>query len=369
MPAPPPPWCAAALALLVLWWAAGRRAPAGARRRMHLVADAHGNEALVLAAHVAGRAALVLVDTAYAGAPVISTSFLAVQGECARGAVPARYARALALLRGAAARPRRRQAAVQRLVAGGRCRAYTAGCTMRLMGIGATHEARADLLLCPAIALDGAAAPSHLDAAGDVMVTHPLPGSPHILTVDYLLHRAPCVLRPAAGEMLVGLPPWHAAPLAAAFEFFPARLAGGAFVVPMEVGGAALRVVVDTGANAPLSLAAGAVAKLRTCAEPAAPVRATQTGVNGERVCSDVLLARVRLGRLDLGEVHVFANDGAVAGADGYAGMGLLRALDVWLEPTRIGFRRSGLPPRAPTALRAGRCAEGARRPACAAGG
>ena len=29
------------------------------------------------------------------------------------------------------------------------CRSFTSGCTMRLMGIGTTTEARADMLLCP----------------------------------------------------------------------------------------------------------------------------------------------------------------------------------------------------------------------------
>jgi len=59
-------------------------------------------------------------------------------------------------------------------------------------------------------------------------------------------------------------------------------------------------------------------------------------------------LATVQIGKLNLGTVNVFANTHDVAGADGYAGMGLLRALDMWIDPSRIGFRRSGLPTRTP---------------------
>ena len=79
----------------------------------------------------------------------------------------------------------------------------------------------------------------------------------------------------------------------------------------------------------------------------------------GERVCSDVVHARVRVGGLDLGDVEVFANASEVEGADGYAGMGLLRALDLWLEPGRLGVRRSGLPPRGSDVTAAGDCGRG----------
>jgi hypothetical protein len=325
--------------------------------RLHLVADRGGNEALLLDAHVAGRRSLFLLDTAYAGAPVLSTSFLAVEGKCVRGSVQGRYATAMELLRNDVSEDDR-HAALDVLLRGGRCRAYTSGCTMRLMGIGETTEAQADMLLCPALSLDGvstAAAPS-----ADVFVTNPLRGSPHILTTDYLLHRAPCVLSPKRGTLR-----FRAAPLdSIGFTFFPARLVGGAFAVTMTVGEVDLSIVVDTGASAPLSVAASAVKRLRVCGRPDEPQRVTQGGVNGERVCSDVLHAPVRIGTLDMGRVPVFANSHEVQGADGYAGMGLLRALDLWMEPGRLGLRRSGLEVTAPSVAK-GKCAANAL-PACA---
>lgn len=325
-------------------------------RRVWLVADATGNEALVVDAEVAGRRTLFLIDTAYAGAPVLSTTFLCVEHKCAWGDVASRYRRALALL--PTVSDDARATSVRRLLAAGRCRGFTSGCTMRLMGIGETTETQSDMLLCPAIGLNGRMGAQGSSPDADVLVSNPLKGSPHILTTDYLLHRAPVLLCPRAGVLRLRAPPTDAL----GFEFFAARSVGGAFAVPMTVGGRQLEIVVDTGAAAPLSLAASAAATLETCESSATQV--TQVGVNGERICSDVLTAPVRLGRIDLGVVPVFANDHEVQGADGYAGMGLLRCLDLWLEPARIGFRRSGLPAKAP-ATTTGSC--GKRLPQCSA--
>jgi hypothetical protein len=351
--------------------------PRAGRHRLALVHDGHGNEALVLAAHLGGEDdALFLLDTAYAGAPVVSTSFLAVSRAARRDGHPsddlqARYLASLAALR---ARPwnRAQRLAVDALLAlpsGRRCRAYTSGCVMRLMGIGATTEARSDMLLCPALLpYESNAKGGATDGVGDVLVTHALPGTPHILTVDFLLHRAPCLVLPARQLLVLGA----AEDGEDDFQYHPARLVGGAFAVPMRVGGTRLFIVLDTGASAPLSLAPQAVARLARCRPLASPRKATQVGVNGERVCSDVLEAHVRVtateGRpIDLGTVQVLANSHDVEGADGYAGMGLLRALDLRFEAHRVGLRLSGLPPREAASLAHGACSRAARHmPRCA---
>lgn len=379
----------AALGVLLVLLEARRVARGAARRartaRVALVEDERGNEALVVRATLSGMPTLFLVDTAYAGAPVLSKAFLAVQARARGAARPSTgdfyRASVRALERRAdggkggggkgadqgaddqGADDQSADGAVARmLLATGRCRAFTSGCTMRLMGIGATSEAHADMLLCPALRLDGVAsdrdaAPA---AAADVLVTHPLPQSTHILTIDYLLHRAPCVLCPREGTLALRLTYAEQLAAAPAFEFHAARLLGGAFVVPMHVGGARLDVVLDTGAAAPLSLSPRAVRALRSCRATAH--KAVQGGVNGERVCSDVVYASVRVGSHALGDVQVFANSHDVEGADGYAGMGLLRAFDLWFEPRRVGLRRSGLPPRASAGLTSGSCGE---RPPC----
>ena len=311
-------------------------------RNLHLVRDASGNECLLVRASLAGRSTVFLVDTAYAGAPVLSLTFLARQarGECSTRDLASCMRR---LRRGASADDAREGYEVLRALLLRECRSFTSGCTMRLMGIGETKEAQSDMLLCPGLRLEGVASPSSVDA--DDFVTNPLRGNPHILTSDYLLHRAPALLRMGAQTLELQVSAARQLALGPTFDFQPARFAGGAFVVKMLVGDGELDVVVDTGAAAPLSVSKAAASKIKRRTRPDPPRRITQVGVNGERVCSDVHRARVRVGKtLDLGEVDVLFNSHPVEGADAYAGMGLLRAVDVWLEPRRIGFRRSGLP-------------------------
>jgi hypothetical protein len=357
----------AALAVIAL---ARRRA---GEHELELARDALGNESLVAWARVAGRRALVMVDTAYAGPPVLSTSYLALQGRCESGGLPSwpsageAHARCTRALR-AEVREDDRHAAIAALLRDGACRAFTSGCTMRLMGIGTTTEAQADMLLCAGVRLAGGDPNAPAGVGGvdaDVFVTHPLHGSVHILTNDFLLHRAPCVVEPRAGRLRFGLPPLAQLRLRPTFELHPAVFVGGAFAVPMDVGGVTLRIVVDTGAAAALSLGRSAADRLATCGRGATARHATQAGVNGERVCSDVLSARVAIGSIAFEDVEVFANATEVEGAHGYAGMGLLRAVDLWLEPTAIGFRRSGLAPRRSDATAPGDC--GRPLPQCAA--
>jgi hypothetical protein len=331
--------------------------------RLVLAADDDGHETLVVAGTGAYRDALFLVDTAYAGAPVLSTSYLATLAEgtsgLLRGSVEARYRAAVRRLRQGVAADARHAALAR--VRHTTCRAFTSGCTMRLMSIGTIAEAQSDMLLCPPLRLGAARA----DVDADVFVTHPLPTSVHVLTCDYLLHRAPCVLAIAAGTLHLRLSNVEVATMAPGFRFFAARFVGGAFVVDMLVGDAPMRVVVDTGAVATLSLGRTAAKRLRTCTRGAPPRRTAQAGVNGEEVCSDVLRAPVRVGGveatgvIDLGVVDVLVNEGEVEGADGYVGLGLLRAVDLWLEPGRIGFRRNGLAPRSSMATVEGACPSG----------
>lgn len=337
----------------------------GRRVQVVLCEDAHGNEALVLDARLGDARTLFHLDTGYAGPPVLSTSYLAVQRrEPETLSVRDRYARSARLL-AAPASDDARERAVGTLLRSGLCRSFTSGCTMRLMGIGVTAEMQADMLLCPALALsDGAPAAGEVNA--DVFVTNPLRGSIHILTCDFLLHRAPAVLCPAAGALWLAPAATDRRALERGFRFHDAFFVGGAFALPMRVGGTELRIVVDTGAAAALSLGRSAAERLRTCRSPAeGAYHLVQSGVNGERICSAAVTVAVVAGGVDLGEVDALVNEDDVEGADGYAGLGLLRALDLWMEPHRIGVRRNTLPVRTTSARSPGGCS-GVAPPACA---
>jgi hypothetical protein len=329
-----------------------------------LVTDGLGNEIIVTEVRIGNRQMQFMIDTAFAGAPVISTSYLvqlygplAVAQDRVDPAVQTRYVDITSNLN---VTEDARHAALSHFLAQSGCRMYTSGCTMRLMGIAETTESQSDLLLCDTFFM---LHDRHMwRRTSEVLVTNPLHSSIHILTIDFLLHRSPCVLLPGRRRIL-----WRVSDswLRSTFVFVSSVFVGGALRVPMIVGGTELQIVIDTGAAAALSISAAAIDKIQRCELFDLPRRALQTGVNGERVCSDAFVARVSIGSVDMGEVETFANSQSVQGADGYAGMGLLRALDIWLSPSDVGFRRSGLEVRRSNALSDGACKQG-KRLACA---
>lgn len=325
-------------------------------RTLHLISDHDGNESLVLDATIAGRRTLFMVDTAYAGAPVVSESFSAVQKHCQWGGVSERYKKCMQLVQRTVDRDKRNVAIYNEFLNSYGCRAFTSGCTMRLMGIGETVENQADMLLCPPIVLDGRSE-AHDSIRADVLVSNPLPGSVNILTIDYLLHRSPCVILPAHRMLMLRVPVSQSALLRPSFQFHDVRIVGGAYSIVFEIGGGTFNMVIDTGAATTISLSSSAIQKMRTCThDPTKPRSVVQVGVNGERICSDVISTTVRLGKIDFGVVDVLANTSPVQGSDGYVGMGLLRALDLWFDTTRMGTRRSGLPIRQLSSTRAQQC-------------
>lgn len=325
-------------------------------RTLHLLSDPDGNESLILDASISGRRTLFMVDTAYAGAPVVSESFTAVQHRCQWGSVASRYKTCMNLIQRSVGPDERNVSVHNEFLRNYRCRSFTSGCTMRLMGIGETVENQADMLLCPAIRFDRRTSDGDPIQA-DVLVSNPLPGSVNILTIDYLLHRSPCILLPAQQRIHLRAPASQSALLRPSFQFHAVRIVGGAYSVTFDIGGAAFDMVVDTGAATTVSISSAAIGRLTACLhDPKRPRSLVQVGVNGERICSDLISARVRLGRIDFGVVDVLANTSPVQGADGYVGMGLLRALDLWFETSRMGSRASGLPVRTLNKARPQQC-------------
>ena len=71
-----------------------------------------------------------------------------------------------------------------------------------------------------------------------------------------------------------------------------------------------------------------------------------QMGVNGEDVCSEMLLCDVGFCGKIYRDSLVFANNMQVEQVDGYVGMGFLRAFNICVTANGIGFSNSGLPMR-----------------------
>lgn len=323
--------------------------------RLHRVASSHGGESLIVSARVAGIGrTLFLLDTAYAGAPVLSLSYLARPDPHRGGSVQERFSAAQRRLASPVGEDEMRSH-LHRFSAASGCRSFTSGCRMRLMGIGETVERQADLFVCPSLSLDGMGLPLF---PSDVMVTHPLPGCVHILTTDYLMHRSPVLLSMRRSRLYFRSLP-H--PL---MRFLPAESVGGAFCVTVSVSGSPMRCVLDTGAAVTLAVGKEAAERISRCQLPdAGQGSLVQVGVNGEEVCSDVVVADVQVGGLSFPRVSIVLNTREVEGADAYMGMGLMRALDWWFSAGRIGMRPSGLSPRFAFDTRPSSC--GTKVPSC----
>lgn len=216
---------------------------------------------------------------------------------------------------------------------------------MKLMGIGSVREQQSDMLLCPSLRFrttEGMMASPRGRVDADVFVTNPLPQSVHILTCDYLMHMSPAMIDVERGRLLLCMGAVESMSARTRMTMLPVRQSGGAFVVPVTLGGEMFNVTVDTGAPGPVSLGVDAAARLRKCVHQGKAVR--QFGVNGENVCSDIIQTTLDFCGHRADDVPVFANSSRVEGTDGYMGMGVLRAFNIFIASDGIGFQVNGLP-------------------------
>lgn len=333
-----------------------RRVVRAARRpssriRMRLVCTDGINEVLLVDARLNGTQCLFLVDTGYAGPPVLSASYLAVpRGLLSYRSLDDEYARTLQAMEGNAISQDAQHQAIDTFLAHGGCMSYTSGCTMRLMSIGATQEQQADLLMCNMLemrdvnGLYSAPKAASTEAHADLFVTHSLPNSVHILTCDYLRHASPCYLNIADEELRFNLPS-IVIPSMVAMSVAKVKLdfSGGALVVPIDVGGRLCRCTMDTGAPGPVCLGASMATQVQL---QGAAKHFRQQGVNGETVCSNMGTCTVSIGGVSFEDMPVIVNNTDIEQVDGYVGLGLLRAFNILICSDGVYFISSGLPAR-----------------------
>lgn len=321
------------------------------RFRAHLIAIDVVNETLVLEGELSGDSMLFMLDTGYAGPPVLSASYLAICNKC-KGTVEKQYHRAVELLEAGVSEDSQNEAIDSFLRRSG-CLAYTSGCTMRLMSIGTTHEQQADMFMCNMLKLtttyNGLATPKRAssDAHADVFVTNPLPTSVHIITCDFLLHSSPALISPSRQLLHLNMSVAEEVFERTRMTLHPLSMSGGSFVVAIHLGGEKFRCTVDTGAPGPVCLSSAASARLRSCERNVGDTRVLrQAGVNGEQVCSELISTSMSFCGKVFEHVPVFVNDSDTEQVDGYIGMGVLRAFDILISPSGIGFARGTLPMR-----------------------
>lgn len=293
---------------------------------------------ILLDASVGGEECLFMLDTGYAGAPVLNMEYIG------RGKRGQRVREAVEGIRKAG--KGKEEASARRLfdfVTRNSCMSYTSGCTMRLLGIGVTSEKQSDLFMCPPILFSspraGSSRVSPRQGAGlpeaDVLVTNDLGASVHILTVDYLLQLSPVVVDNSEDCIHFSAP----SSLGVGFHSPTSSMSGGSFLAEIQIEGTRFLCTVDTGSAGTVSLGSDAVSKLRRCERTGAQAR--QLGVNGEKICSDVLLCDVSFSGSRFPSLPILANNHPSGDVDGYIGTGLLRLFDLLFTDSSLLFRRN----------------------------
>ena len=312
--------------------------------KLNLVDSDGMNEVILLNARVNGRSFLFMLDTGYAGPPVLSRSYLAISDPTHLN-VKSRYKTILKRL--LSVKEEDEHAAVNEYMNRGGCFPFTSGCTMRLMGIGSTQEQQADMLMCPMLHLENVVYGMHppktqTNVRADVFVTNSLKHSVHIITCDLLLHHSPCMLDLGKQRLELDMSFTRYLSVKPSFYTMSAVFSGGAYVVPIVIGsGDIIRCTVDTGSPGSICIGANAASRLQQC-QATDRKSLQQNGVNGEVVCSELIEASVGFADRRY-KVPILINSMPTDQVDGYIGMGFLRAFDILMTTTEIGFRLNGI--------------------------
>ena len=104
------------------------------------------NEAIIIETKLGYKSFLFLIDTGYAGPPVLSRNYLAVRDNDLLN-LKDRYNDIMQQMNNVQEDDEHR--ALNEYINKCGCLPYTSGCTMKLMGIGSTMEQQADMLMCP----------------------------------------------------------------------------------------------------------------------------------------------------------------------------------------------------------------------------
>lgn len=329
--------------------------------RMTRVDDAD-TAALLVAVRVGTYETFFQLDTGYAGAPLFSAKHLVV--ERVGGKVPPVDTDDLAMAyRDRVERMREvaspRMGDLRETLRKNGCEAFTAGCSMDAISIGMVEHRHNELLNCPSmhLQLDG---PSKRFACpmknssllgSDVMMVSNITG-PHIITMDWMFQFSPCVMWMRDQKLEFPRGP-RADWLRKSFSCRRIRLSGGAPVMKINVGNRRmLKILIDTGAATGLTLDRkyeDLVQKIDR--------KLSMKGSAGETVCGD--LGRVSFGlaaeKLTVPVTLANVGDDEI---DGFCGLHILKAFDLYLSEREIGFKRNGLEITHAASSEEGRCAE-----------
>lgn len=313
--------------------------------RLHRIETDGVNELLVIESVLNNQPFLFMLDTGYAGPPVISRSYLSTTPS-SQGSLESRYNNAISKMRSVTNDDEFKS--INDFIHKSECLPYTSGCTMKLMGIGQVEEHQADLIMCPMLKLRNTmgvfmAPKKSTHAFADMFVTNSLKHSIHILTCDYLLHHSPAIIsfESSCLELNMSMTRYNIAKLG--FTLLDAKFSGGSFVVELIINNNTLFFTVDTGSPTGICVGQNAAHKVKECNINGAQKSVRQSGINGEVVCSDIVESEVIFCGSSY-TVPIFLNNMSTDFVDGYIGIGFLRGFDILMTNEIIGFSKNSIP-------------------------
>ena len=281
-----------------------------------------------------------ILDTGYAGAPVLNTKILDIPFD-------GNIDMYLSKLSNVACSNEDANRKLDGFKTHNKCIDYTSGCVLRLMGIGETSEKASDMLLCSPILMKTENESSYVNvkqklgiAEADVLMTNHELNSPHILTLDYLMHLSPCMICPRQGKMHLGMGSLEFVSERAQCEHVSSETIGGAYVCTLNVDGVPVRCTVDTGASMTICIGKSVFDKMSRYKKTDEHIQ--QIGINSEVICSNIILSDISFCGKSFSEVPVFVNDQEVEETDGYVGLGLLKCFDLLVTPIALFAKYNG---------------------------
>lgn len=307
-------------------------------REISLVVDKSSEVALLVPVRIGTFLSAMVLDTGYAGPPLISMPVLCSENGKSSDALHLHRA----VQKSGSPSEQKQYKTLRRFMSDNACVSFTAGCRVDLMGISSSESVTSEMILAPPIELQSTTGEWVLAKAhaglpiADVLSTTSFP-TLHIMTLDWLRQVGPCCIMPSRNVLLIGMTPAETIQMRPSFTTVTHEMSGGAFVATIKVGGVDMRMTIDTGATSFLSLGASAASRIRSCTSVSKKVE--QFGVNGEVVCSEVVNADLQFAGHVL-SVPCFMNDTDLPDVDGYVGAALLCAFDLLILPNELMARK-----------------------------
>lgn len=329
----------AAVAVILAVWSLRRRLVRTARviDLVHVPGPLGG---LYASLYLRGDPTMWLIDTGYAGPPVLNTWHLSRE-EAARklhGHVKWIRAGSAERLHMCKLRHDETDAAwsLSQFTQRHGCATYSSRCNMRLASIGEERNHSAELILCPMLSLARSEILSHSERcrtrehpAADLVVTMRITGLPHILTLDYMSSYGDFRFDLGARPQLV-----LGASIPSGWTQLSTGQHQGVRTLRLQLYNGSASVagwfIVDTGSAPPLAVNRSMCQRLSSVND--IPLGFTQqSGVHGEVTCASIELMEIMLegvqGTTLRLQSPVLCNDLETAGVDGYIGLCLLAAL------------------------------------------